>query len=1080
VTLSHWNPSTPNRVGLEYEADLASGSVGTKQLSLVQGWIQRMRSETAETVDGVVVGRTIAAPPSSVDDDYSAWLLEVLTAGSEAAVFGAGTDYLPNGDGAVGAEWITQSSPVPVGSLSVATQATLPFSLGFSADGTKAYIVDFTTAAVYQYTLSTAWDISTGTYATKSLSVTTQESQPTGMGFSADGTKAYVIGFINKTVYQYTLSTAWDISTGTYATKSLSVATEDTDPSGIGFSADGTKAYITGNINNTVYQYTLSTAWDISTGTYATKSLSVATEAPGPRGIGFSADGTSVYITDTSTAAVYQYTLSTAWDISTGTYATKSLSTGLQDITPVGIGFSADGLSVYMLGQANNTVYQYTLSTAWDISALAPNLYLSTDDTLTSTFVYVSNSTGASVQPTYETQFAVGAATFTSKRIKLQLKISTRLATGAGQTDVPWIIGFTTNSGTDHCIFAQLNAAGSYTLDLPEINPFTKLAWTQADVQAFDSTSRITLRPASLVAPSTFTQNVVYSMSLNVAAVAENRQAIAVGMDAAAATNRQKTLTLTQDDVTTAWTKAVNTTYSVVIRALSLGAATLGYLYVDNGTTQERWYSTGPTIPYLTGPTDPGWTGYAVDVAAVTADGLIVATGTTTWAAVAAGAIAQIIWLSGATERTDSQPYSAVRDDPVSTGAALYQEFLAPASASFDGVEFIGYIPSTARPTSDLTVEVQRISDSTVFGTGTVTPTAVDDSPLIGGSAWRKITVAMTSVVALVAGTGYKIVFSSPTPDSLPYRIQGLDTQQNLTSTGYGASGFGGIGSSAVIGGVARDEADVVAWAYDGPTPPASLTGVGGAVASAWTGMIGVDPVACPPTAVPYIALSWTATTLSGGFIEYDLQRRDAVDTTWQTIATIIVEATSSFADYEARMSVDVDYRIRAVSSYGAGSWSTIVGVSIEAAAAMLTFTTNIDRTRVVAVLDTYSNDATIEYDFAEASQLLSYPVHGRDTPVVFKPVERSGSAFERTVVADVFDLSATPPAGPDAVASLRDLAADAAVSLVCVRDTIGNRWFGNISVPSAAAVVLDGVTVMMTATIRVAESSMIPTPAAS
>ena len=104
------------------------------------------------------------------------------------------------------------------------------------------------------------WDISNGSYASKSLSVSGQEGSPTGLAFSADGTKAYIIGTVFDTIYQYTLSTAWDISTGSYASKSLSVSGQDSSVMGLAFSADGTKVYIVGTVSDTIYQYTLSGA----------------------------------------------------------------------------------------------------------------------------------------------------------------------------------------------------------------------------------------------------------------------------------------------------------------------------------------------------------------------------------------------------------------------------------------------------------------------------------------------------------------------------------------------------------------------------------------------------------------------------------------------------------------------------------------------------------------------------------------------------------------------------------------------------------------------------------------------------
>ena len=255
----------------------------------------------------------------------------------------------------------------------------------FSSDGTKMYVISSSTnEVVYQYTLSTAWDINTASYASKSLTITTQDGAMNDIAFSSDGTKMYAPGDTNNTIYQYTLSTAWDISTGTYASKSLAVGTQDTTPSGFVFSSDGTKGYMVGSTNNVVYQYTFSVAWDISTGTYASKSFSVATQALTPNAICFKSDGTILYVIDDNTNTIYQYTLGTAWDISTASYASKSITTYSHsyyyEVTPHGLDISSDGTKIYFVGQSNGVsgqskVFSYDLNTPWDLSTA--NTYVS-------------------------------------------------------------------------------------------------------------------------------------------------------------------------------------------------------------------------------------------------------------------------------------------------------------------------------------------------------------------------------------------------------------------------------------------------------------------------------------------------------------------------------------------------------------------------------------------------------------------------------------------------------------------------------------------------------------------------------
>ena len=104
---------------------------------------------------------------------------------------------------------------------------------------------------------TSTWNISTAVYASLSISVSGQSSNPYGVTFSSDGTKMYILGNSNQTVYQYTLSTAWNVSTAVYASLSISVSGQSSNPFGVAFSSDGTKMYILDYVSQTVYQYTM-------------------------------------------------------------------------------------------------------------------------------------------------------------------------------------------------------------------------------------------------------------------------------------------------------------------------------------------------------------------------------------------------------------------------------------------------------------------------------------------------------------------------------------------------------------------------------------------------------------------------------------------------------------------------------------------------------------------------------------------------------------------------------------------------------------------------------------------------------
>jgi hypothetical protein len=54
-------------------------------------------------------------------------------------------------------------------------------------------MVGATSDDIYQYSLSTAWDLSTASYDSVSLSVSGQDANMSGMCFNSDGTKIYTV-----------------------------------------------------------------------------------------------------------------------------------------------------------------------------------------------------------------------------------------------------------------------------------------------------------------------------------------------------------------------------------------------------------------------------------------------------------------------------------------------------------------------------------------------------------------------------------------------------------------------------------------------------------------------------------------------------------------------------------------------------------------------------------------------------------------------------------------------------------------------------------------------------------------------
>lgn len=264
-------------------------------------------------------------------------------------------------------------------SFSANSQEASPSGVAFKSDGTKMYIVGYSTDAVYQYSLSTAWDVSTASYDSVSLSISSQNTYPTDLTFSSDGTKLYVVGISADEVNQYNLSTAWDLSTASY--NSVFAVSEDGSPRGVQLSSDGTKMYVAGYSSETIYEYDLGTAYSVSTAVYNNKSFSLSSlflaSSTGPESIYLKSDGTEMFILG-STEFVYKITLSTAFDITSATY--DNSVGNYVDLTELGtaggLTFKPDGTKMYAVGSSFDTVLQYSsVSSAEELDLSAGSVF---------------------------------------------------------------------------------------------------------------------------------------------------------------------------------------------------------------------------------------------------------------------------------------------------------------------------------------------------------------------------------------------------------------------------------------------------------------------------------------------------------------------------------------------------------------------------------------------------------------------------------------------------------------------------------------------------------------------------------
>lgn len=241
--------------------------------------------------------------------------------------------------------------------------ATLTEGLFFKPEGDRVFFLETevspASVKVREVDFSTAWDITTGTAGGLSSNFFSTTSYAKDIYIKPDGTKAYILGYgSTDAVHQLSFSTALDPTTLSLDGVSFAVNSQASLPFCFAFKPDGTKFYVGDISSNRIYQYSLSTAWDMSSASYDSISLSLSSSTVyDPKGIDFSDDGSSFLVFTNYEDEVHQFDMSTPWNVSTASLST-SLDVSSQ-VTDIGaLRWNNDGTKFYLINRTG-TLYQY-------------------------------------------------------------------------------------------------------------------------------------------------------------------------------------------------------------------------------------------------------------------------------------------------------------------------------------------------------------------------------------------------------------------------------------------------------------------------------------------------------------------------------------------------------------------------------------------------------------------------------------------------------------------------------------------------------------------------------------------------
>lgn len=214
----------------------------------------------------------------------------------------------------------------------------------------------------------------------KTIYIEPQNNNPVGAWVSDDGLHAYVSRGSVEFVWQYDMSTPFDLSTAVYSGKAFAYDGVGGSPDFgcFNFRVDGLKYWIAQS--SSIFAYSMSVAWDISTSTIDNVNHNISSDLPGNgstaigNALHFKSDGTEMYIywqqSQSPQNSVATWKLSTAWDISTAVLFSQTGAVFLAQGNAISAHMTPDGLHWVTDVKSVETLFQYDMSVPYDASTI--------------------------------------------------------------------------------------------------------------------------------------------------------------------------------------------------------------------------------------------------------------------------------------------------------------------------------------------------------------------------------------------------------------------------------------------------------------------------------------------------------------------------------------------------------------------------------------------------------------------------------------------------------------------------------------------------------------------------------------
>jgi sugar lactone lactonase YvrE len=202
----------------------------------------------------------------------------------------------------------------------------------------------------------------TGTYST------------TGITFQPDGLTMYLASKVSGDpgIFEYNLSTAWDISTAVASGRNLVILEEITDVGGIQFLNSGSSLWGIAIEEQEFFSYEVPTAWNLASSDQEDDLDMGDSVGDGPNGLHIVEDApANLYVTTSIyNTRIKHFRMTQLTPDPDRVNVISEFDPRSQDNTPKGITMNPTQTKMFLAGAQNDKVYQYSLSTAGDLSTV--------------------------------------------------------------------------------------------------------------------------------------------------------------------------------------------------------------------------------------------------------------------------------------------------------------------------------------------------------------------------------------------------------------------------------------------------------------------------------------------------------------------------------------------------------------------------------------------------------------------------------------------------------------------------------------------------------------------------------------